>query len=66
MKFLQNLINRIFNHWQSTLIGLIIGVLTFMLYKKDISITDWCLAIGGIVTLKGILISKDPDKTENK
>ena len=66
MKFLQNLVNRIFNHWQSSLIGLIVGVLTWMLYHKEMSVIEWGTAIGTVLTLKGILINKDPDKTANK
>lgn len=66
MKFLQNLVNRIFNHWQSTLLGLIIAALTFMLWKKDIDVVQWGLAIGSISALKGVLLNKDPDKIENK
>lgn len=66
MKFLANLINRIVLHWQSSLIGCIIGVLTYMLWHKDLTVTEWGVAIGTVITLKGILINKDPDKIENK
>lgn len=66
MKFIQNAFDRITKHWQSSLIGVIVGVLTFMLYKRDISVTEWGMAIGSVLTLKGIFINKDPDKTANK
>lgn len=66
MKFLQNLINRVFNHWQSTFIGLLIVVFTYMLWHKNINVTEWGIAIGIIVGLKNVFVNKDPDKTQSK
>lgn len=66
MKFLENAFNRIVKHWQSSLIGVIIAVLTVILYKKDIDVTQWCLAIGTVITLYKVFLDKDPDKTANK
>lgn len=66
MKLINNLINRVFNHWQSSLIGVIVGVLTWMLYHRDITVAEWATAIGTVLTLKGILMNKDPDKVVNK
>lgn len=66
MKFIENVFNRLAKHWQSTLIGVLILVLTFMLFKKDIDVTNWCVAIGTVVALYKMFVEKDPDKTANK
>lgn len=66
MKFLQNAIDRIFNHWQSTLFGLGYAVLTYMLWHKDITMAEWAAGMGTLLTVKGVFINKDPDKTANK
>lgn len=55
----------IFKHWQSSVGGLLVGVLTLMYYLGKINTTDWVLAIGTIGTIIG-LISKDPNKTQSK
>ena len=65
MKFLRDALNRIFNHWQTTLIAAIIGAITIMFYNKTITTQEWILAIGGVSTLWA-LFQKDPDKTQTK
>lgn len=65
MKFIQNLINRLFNSWQTTLIGIMICVLTVMLWKKEINMSEWAVGIGTVLTVWAAMM-KDPDKTANK
>jgi hypothetical protein len=66
MKFLSNLVNRVFNHWQQTLIGLLILGLGYMLYTGRVSEMNFGVILTGILGAYKILIAKDPDKIENK
>lgn len=66
MKFIQNAINRIFNHWQTSLFGLSYAVIFFLIYKKDISTADAVTLLTAILGFKAIFVNKDPDKTQNK
>jgi len=66
MKFLQNAIERIFTHWQSTLFGISYGVIFLFLYTKHINVTEAISLMTAILAFKGIFINKDPDKVENK
>jgi hypothetical protein len=66
MKFLQNLLNRIFQHWQSTLFGLSYAVIFFFLYTKHINVTEAISLMTAILAFKGIFLNKDPDKTQTK
>jgi len=65
MRFIRNTITRLIKHWQSSLVAVMIGVLTYELHNKDITVTEWGVAIGTVLTVWGA-ISKDPDKTQNK
>jgi hypothetical protein len=55
----------IFKHWQTSLIGLLILVMTLMLWLQRINITEWATAIGVILTLWAA-VSKDANKTQSK
>lgn len=66
MKLIQNAINRIFNHWQSSLFGVSYAVVTWLYFHKDINTQEWIMAMGSLLATKGILVNKDPDKTANK
>lgn len=66
MKFLENLINRIAVHWQSSLFGLSYGVIFLFLYTKHITVTEAISLMTAILAFKGIFINKDPDKTITK
>lgn len=66
MKFFQNLISRIFTHWQSTLFGVSYGVIFFFLYTKHINVTEAISLMTAILAFKGIFMNKDPDKTVTK
>ena len=66
MKFIQNAIDRIFNHWQSSLFGISYGVVTWLFFKHEINTQEWMAAMGTLLTVKGIFVNKDPDKTANK
>ncbi len=50
-------------HWKTTTTAIIIGVLTFMLWDKDITVEQWVLGIGTVGTVIGLL-AKDWDKTD--
>lgn len=50
-------------HWKTSITALIIGVLTFMMWDKDITVEQWVLAMGTVGTVIGLL-AKDWDKTE--
>lgn len=66
MKFLQNTINRIVLHWQSTLFGLSYAAIFYMMYAKTITVTEGVELMAAILAFKGIFLNKDPDKVENK
>jgi hypothetical protein len=66
MKFLENLINRVVTHWQSTLFGLSYAVIFYFLYTKHISVTEAISLMTAILAFKGIFLNKDPDKTQTK
>lgn len=66
MKFLKDAFDRIAKHWQSSIIGVLILGLSYMLLRKDIDVTSWCLAMGTVVGLYKMFVEKDPDKTANK
>lgn len=66
MKFLQNAINRIFNHWQSTLFGMSYAFVFFLVYQHKISHEGAISLLAAILGFKGIFVNKDPDKTANK
>jgi hypothetical protein len=55
----------IFKHWQTSLIGLLILVMTLMLWLQRITVTEWATAIGVILTLWAT-VSKDANKTQSK
>jgi len=57
MKVIKNIIT----HWKTSVAGLVIGMLTLMLWKKSITVTEWAEGLGVVVTLIGIL-AKDWDK----
>lgn len=58
-------ISIIFKHWQTTGLGLIIGVITLMYANGKITTQDWIVAIGGVGMIAGIIM-KDPNKTQSK
>lgn len=66
MKFFQNLIERVFTHWQSTLFGLSYAVIFYLMYSKNISVKEGLELMAGILAFKGIFLNKDPDKVETK
>lgn len=66
MKLLQNLINRIFTHWQNSLVGVLILFFTFEVWQKNITSAEWITIVGTILGIWRVFVSKDPDKTENK
>lgn len=64
-KFLIDVYQRIFAHWQTTLIGAIVCVITYMYFIGKIDTSEWIVAIGGVATLAALFM-KDPDKVQNK
>lgn len=66
MKLLNNIINRVLVHWQSTLFGLSYAVIFFMMYHKNINVKEGLELMAGILAFKGIFLNKDPDKVVNK
>jgi hypothetical protein len=66
MKFIENLVNRILVHWQSTLFGLSYAVIFYMMYSKNITTKEGLELMAGILAFKGIFLNKDPDKTLTK
>jgi hypothetical protein len=66
MKFLENLLNRIITHWQSSLFGVSYAVIFYMMYAKTITVTEGVELMAGILAFKGIFLNKDPDKTVTK
>lgn len=65
-KLMDNIQKRILKHWQTTLKGLVYGVVTFMYFEGKITTTEWITAVGSILTINSIFLQKDPDKTANK
>lgn len=63
MKLLNNIINRVLVHWQSTLFGLSYAVIFFMMYHKNINVKEGLELMAGILAFKGIFLNKDPDKS---
>jgi hypothetical protein len=66
MKFIENLVNRIFLHWQSSLIGIGYGVILLGIFTKHITVAEALMLLTAILSFKGIFINKDPDKTLTK
>jgi hypothetical protein len=66
MKFLQNLINRVLTHWQSTAFGLSYVAIFVMMYQKIITVTQGVELMTAILGFKAIFLNKDPDKTLTK
>lgn len=66
MKFLENILNRIITHWQSTLFGLSYVAIFVMMYNKTITVTQGLELLAAILGFKGIFLNKDPDKTVTK
>ena len=66
MKVIQNAINRIFTHWISTLFGVSYLVLLYLLFKKDITVTEFCMILPAILGIKGVFFNKDADKVVTK
>jgi hypothetical protein len=66
MKFLENILNRILTHWQSTLFGLSYIAIFIMLYLKTITVAQALELMAAILGVKGIFLNKDPDKTQTK
>jgi ABC-type transport system involved in cytochrome bd biosynthesis fused ATPase/permease subunit len=58
-------ISILLKHWQTTSLGILIGVITSMYARGIITTQDWIIAIGGVGTIAG-MIMKDPDKTQSK
>lgn len=55
----------LFKHWQTTLIGVLIAVVTTMLWLQRINVTEWATASGVILTIWAA-VSKDANKTMSK
>jgi hypothetical protein len=66
MKFLENLVNRVLLHWQSTLFGLSYVAIFVMMYNKTITVTQGLELMTGILGFKAIFLNKDPDKVLTK
>lgn len=66
MKLIQNLINRMFTHWVSTLFGLGYLVLLYLLAKKEITVMEFCMILPAILGIKGVFFNKDADKVVTK
>lgn len=58
------IIDRVLSHWKTTSAGLLIGVITAMLWLGKITAEQWMICIGGVTTAVG-LMSKDWDKKDN-
>lgn len=65
-KLLTNLRKRTLQHWQTTLKGIVYGLVTFMYFEGKITTPEWISAVGSILTVNAIFLQKDPDKTANK
>ena len=57
-QFFKNL----FVHWKTSLIGVIFGILTLMLWLQKITVTEWIEAAGSLGVIIGVF-AKDWDKT---
>lgn len=65
-KFIENFKARVVKHWITTVKGITYGVLTWLLYSKHISVAEWTMGVGTILTLNSIFLQKDPDKVQTK
>lgn len=57
---MNELLDRFFKNWKSTLIAGILCVCLVMLYRKQITVTDFVLVMGSVGVFYGIL-KKDTD-----
>jgi hypothetical protein len=57
---MKSIFDRLFTHWKSTLLALIIATVTVQVAMKVITPEQWVLMIGGVATLWG-LFKKDND-----
>lgn len=60
---MKKILKTLFVHWKTSTAALILGVLTFMLWDKDITVEQWIMGTGAVGTIIGLL-AKDWDKTE--
>ena len=50
-------------HWKTSVAGLLMSFLTYMLWSKAITVTEWAEGLGVVATVIGLL-AKDWDKTD--
>lgn len=64
MNAITKVYNHVTTHWVTSAIAITYAILTYMLYQKNITIEQWGIALGSLMTFKNF-ISKDPSKTES-
>lgn len=57
---MKNILERLLTNWKSTVVALILAVCTFMVYKKEMTATDFVMVMGSVGVLYGLL-KKDSD-----
>lgn len=57
---MKELLDRVFKNWKSTMIAAILCVCLVMVYKKQMTATDFVMVIGSVGVLYGLL-KKDND-----
>jgi hypothetical protein len=65
-RFLEIVKSRTLKHWQTSLKGLVYGVLTWMLVQRHITVTEWIAGVGSILSINAIFLQKDSGKVANK
>ncbi len=51
----------IFDHWKTSVAGLIVALFTILLFRKQITVEEWITGIGAINTII-LLLAQDPNK----
>ena len=60
---MKKVLKSLFTNWKTSVAGILIGVLTTMLWLGRITVTDWSVALGVAGTAVGLL-AKDWNKTD--
>lgn len=66
MKFLENVLNRIITHWQSSLIGIGYLLILIGVFTKHVTVAEALMLLTAVLGFKGVFMNKDPDKTQTK
>ena len=60
---MKQLFKNFITHWKTSVVGLLVAILTYMLWSKVITVTEWAEGLGVVASVISLL-AKDWDKTD--